>query len=74
VLSRTILGLLGKIPRPTPAMGVALVALLIAASGAAVASRFHELFRTGVSSPSGPTPPLRKFNDLPLKGAEETYV
>ncbi len=35
---RTILGVLGRIPRPTPAMGVALLALLIAASGAAVAA------------------------------------
>jgi hypothetical protein len=36
---RTILGGLGKrIPRPTPAMGVALLALLIACSGAAVAA------------------------------------
>jgi hypothetical protein len=33
-----ILGLLGRIPRPTPAMGVALIALLVAASGAAVAT------------------------------------
>jgi hypothetical protein len=31
-------GLLGRIPRPTPAMAVALLALLIAASGAAVAA------------------------------------
>jgi hypothetical protein len=31
-------GVLGKIPRPTPAMAVALLALLIAASGAAVAA------------------------------------
>jgi hypothetical protein len=36
---RTILGGLGRrIPRPTPAMGVALLALLIACSGAAVAA------------------------------------
>jgi hypothetical protein len=35
---RAILGGLGKIPRPTPAILVALVALLIAASGAAVAA------------------------------------
>jgi hypothetical protein len=35
---QTILGVLGRIPRPTPAMGVALLALLIAASGAAVAA------------------------------------
>src|SRR5215211_7228945 len=36
---RTILGsLLGKIPRPTPAMAVALLALLIAACGASVAT------------------------------------
>jgi hypothetical protein len=35
---RTILGLLGGIPRPTRAMGVTLLALLIAASGAAVAA------------------------------------
>jgi hypothetical protein len=35
---RAILGGLGKIPRPTPAMVVALLALLIAASGAAVAA------------------------------------
>jgi hypothetical protein len=36
---RTIVGgVLGKIPRPTPAMAVALLALLIAASGAAVAA------------------------------------
>src|SRR5829696_6023681 len=36
---RTILGRLGtRIPRPTPAMGVALLALLIACSGAAVAA------------------------------------
>lgn len=34
----TLLGVLGKIPRPSPAMGVALLALLIAASGAAVAA------------------------------------
>ena len=31
-------GVLGKIPRPTPAMAVALLALLIACSGAAVAA------------------------------------
>ena len=35
---RAILGVLGSIPRPTPAMGVALLALLIAASGVAVAA------------------------------------
>jgi hypothetical protein len=35
---RTIIGLLGRIPRPTPAMGVALLTLLVAASGAAVAA------------------------------------
>lgn len=36
---RAILGgVLGKIPRPSPAMAVALFALLIAASGAAVAA------------------------------------
>jgi hypothetical protein len=35
---RTILGVFGRIPRPTPAMGVALLALLIACSGAAVAA------------------------------------
>jgi hypothetical protein len=36
---RAILGgVLGKIPRPTPAMAVALLALIIAASGAAVAA------------------------------------
>jgi hypothetical protein len=36
---RTILSGLGRrIPRPTPAMGVALLALLIACSGAAVAA------------------------------------
>src|SRR5215212_6309618 len=35
---RTFLGgVLGKVPRPSPAMVVALVALLIAASGAAIA-------------------------------------
>jgi hypothetical protein len=34
----TLGGFLGKIPRPTPAMAVALLALLIAASGAAVAA------------------------------------
>ena len=35
---RTIIGVTGKIPRPTPALGVAFLALLIACSGAAVAS------------------------------------
>src|SRR5829696_762254 len=35
---KTILGTLGRIPRPTPALGVALLALLIACSGAAVAA------------------------------------
>jgi hypothetical protein len=36
---RTILGgVLGKVPRPTPALAVALLALLIACSGAAVAA------------------------------------
>jgi hypothetical protein len=37
-MKATLGGLLGKIPRPTPAMAVALLALLIAASGAAVAA------------------------------------
>ena len=35
---RTVLSVLIRIPRPSPAMGVALLALLIAASGAAVAA------------------------------------
>jgi hypothetical protein len=35
---RRIPDMLGRIPRPTPAMGVALLALLIACSGAAVAA------------------------------------
>jgi hypothetical protein len=35
---RAILGVFSKIPRPTPAMGVALLALIIAACGAAVAT------------------------------------
>jgi hypothetical protein len=35
---RRILSMLGRIPRPTPALGVALLALLIACSGAAVAA------------------------------------
>jgi hypothetical protein len=37
-MKATLGGFLGKIPRPTPAMAVALLALLIAASGAAVAA------------------------------------
>jgi hypothetical protein len=37
-MKATLGGILGKIPRPTPAMAVALLALLIAASGAAVAA------------------------------------
>jgi hypothetical protein len=35
---QTLLGVLGKVPRPTPAMAVALLALIIACSGAAVAA------------------------------------
>jgi hypothetical protein len=35
---QTLLDVLGKMPRPTPAMGVALLAFIIAASGAAVAA------------------------------------
>jgi hypothetical protein len=37
-MKATLGGFLGRIPRPTPAMAVALLALLIAASGAAVAA------------------------------------
>jgi hypothetical protein len=36
VLSRKIPDLLGKIPRPSPALGVALLALMVAASGVTV--------------------------------------
>jgi hypothetical protein len=37
-IKEILAGVLGRIPRPTPAMGVALLALIIAASGAAVAA------------------------------------
>ena len=40
-MKATLDGLLGKIPRPTPAMVVALLALFIAASGTAVAAISH---------------------------------
>jgi hypothetical protein len=55
-------GVLGRIPRPTPAMGVALLALLIAASGAAVAAIPHSVDGTITACYNTRTGALRVIN------------